>query len=203
MNTTGNNNESLAITQDYEQSSKYFRSYWTDIQDTTELAKKEMMNMVTALEKAGFTRTQAIQKIVDDHKDLKGFSRRTIYRELPDNQKRKYDFTNVKSNVPNDTFENEDDDAEEQEQQEQQKSSSLTTAYDEMKKTTETEEQTIDDLDKYEQELQEPIQVTQFNFRTMLSIKDQEIPVIVTVYPDKKTGYVEVDEKLARKLRKF
>lgn len=196
-----NNNIELAIPQDYEQSSKYFRSYWTDIQDTAELAKKEMVNMVTALEKAGFTRTQAIQKIVDDHKDLKGFSRRTIYRELPDNQKRKYDFTNVKSNVPNDTFENDED----VEQQEEEKKPLLTTAYDEMKKTTETteEEQTIDDLDKYEQELQEPIQVSQFNFRTMLSIKDQEIPVIVTVYPDKKTGYVEVDEKLARKLTKF
>ncbi len=58
-----------------------------------------------------------------------------------------------------------------------------------------------DDLDKYEQELQKPIQVNQsFQFRTMLSLKDQEIPVIITVYPNRKTGSVEVDEKLARKL---
>jgi hypothetical protein len=31
----------------------------------------------------------------------------TIYRQLPDKLKRKYDFTNVKSNVLNETFENE------------------------------------------------------------------------------------------------
>ena len=77
--------------------------------------------MVTALEKAGFTRTQAIQKIVDDHKDLKGFSRMTIYRQIPDSQKRKYNFTNVKSNVSNDTFENKVPVLEEEEEEQQER----------------------------------------------------------------------------------
>jgi hypothetical protein len=52
----------------------------------------------------GIAELKQFKKIVEDHKDLKGFSRKTIYRQLPDNQKRKYDFTNVKSNVSNDTF---------------------------------------------------------------------------------------------------
>lgn len=192
--STMSNNESLAIPQDYEQSSKYFRSYWTDIQDTAELAKKEMVNMVTALEKAGFTRTQAIQKIVDDHKDLNGFSRRTIYRQLPDNQKREYNFTIVKPNVPNDTLENETVIVEEEPISELEKF---------RQEKGEQKEQIYDDVETYEGNVPEPIINQSYQFRTMLSIKDQEIPVIVTVYPDKKTGYVEVDEKLARKLTKF
>ena len=200
-----NNTNELTIPQDYEQSSKYFRHYWNDIQETEDLAKKEVVNMIVALEKAGYKREESIQKIIEDHKDLKGFARATIYRALPDNMKdanrgkpkKELVQPNISNEIlvqPNNNDNNDDD------------NHKLPTAYElsnNTDSTTATEAENIDDLDKYEQELQEPIQITQFNFRTMLSIKDQEIPVIVTVYPDKKTGYVEVDEKLARKLKKF
>jgi hypothetical protein len=195
------NNTELTVPQDYEQSSKYFRHYWSDIQETADLAKKEMINMVTALEKAGFTRTQAIQKIVDDHKDLNGFSRRTIYRGLPDNQKRKYDFTNVKSNVPDDTFENKNTETVLEEDNNNNERVQPISELEEFRQ--EKGKQIIDNVETYEDNVSEPIINQSFQFRTMLSIKDQEIPVIVTVYPNKKTGYVEVDEKLARKLKGF
>jgi hypothetical protein len=44
--------------------------------------KDEIVCMLKILEDEGYSRTKAIQKIVDDHIDLKGFSRRTIYRDF-------------------------------------------------------------------------------------------------------------------------
>jgi hypothetical protein len=66
--------------------------------------------MIQILESYGYTRTQAIEKIKSDHQHLKGFSRATIYRELPDNMKRKYESSNIimlpdNSDVSNETFE--------------------------------------------------------------------------------------------------
>ena len=66
--------------------------------------------MINILESNGYTRTKAIDKIVSDHKHLKGFSRMTIYRKLPDDMKRKYESNNIimlpdSSDVSNDTFE--------------------------------------------------------------------------------------------------
>jgi hypothetical protein len=43
--------------------------------------------MIKILQAEGFSRTRAVEKIVEDHKDLRGFSRRTIYNELPDEMK--------------------------------------------------------------------------------------------------------------------
>ena len=66
--------------------------------------------MVRILESNGYSRSKAIEKIILDHSHLKGFSRMTIYRKLPDEMKRKYfDTTNMlpnNSDVSNDTFEN-------------------------------------------------------------------------------------------------
>ena len=66
------------------------------------------------------------------------------------------------------------------------------------------------ELEKFRQEKGTPTITTfsssvypQFQFRTMLPMKDQDIPVIVTVYPDIQNGHVEVDEKLARELKRF
>lgn len=65
--------------------------------------------MIKILASNGYTRTQTIDKIISDHQHLKGFSRATIYRKLPDNMKRKYERSNIimlpdYSDVSNETF---------------------------------------------------------------------------------------------------
>ena len=62
---------------------------WAEYMNHEERVKYEVINLVKILEHDGMPRTQAIQKIIDDHKDLPGFSRRTIYRELPEDMKDK------------------------------------------------------------------------------------------------------------------
>ncbi|MGI9012604.1 MAG: hypothetical protein ACR2F1_15650 [Nitrososphaeraceae archaeon] len=71
----------------YHEASIRFREAWLEYLDKEGLVKYEIVNMVKILEVEGYNRTKAIQKIVDDHKDLRGFSRATIYRELPDEMK--------------------------------------------------------------------------------------------------------------------
>ena len=51
--------------------------------------------MIKILESNRYTRTQAIDKIILDHQHLKGFSRITIYRKLPNDMKRKYESSNI------------------------------------------------------------------------------------------------------------
>jgi len=86
MNT--NNNE-IVVSSKYNEASIRFREAWNEYQDKENLVKFEIVNMVTILEKGGMNRTQAIQKIIKDHNHLKGFSRASIYRELPEDMKDK------------------------------------------------------------------------------------------------------------------
>lgn len=98
----------------------------------------------------------------------------------------------------------------------QEHGSKVTTAYD-LKHNDDVEkkiDEAVDDVynsvDEYEQQVIEKPTVEepeeeleterQWQFKTTLAIKDQEIPVIVTVYPDRATGIVEVDEKAVRNL---
>jgi len=82
-----NNNEIVVSSERYQEASIKFRDAWLEYVDREALVKYEIINMVTILEQDGFTRTQAIKRIINDHKDLRGFSRATIYRELPDDMK--------------------------------------------------------------------------------------------------------------------
>jgi hypothetical protein len=59
--------------------------------------------MVMALKKAGYTQGDAINKIVEDHKDLKGFSQATLYRKLPKAMKRKYETLENNNMLPQDS----------------------------------------------------------------------------------------------------
>jgi hypothetical protein len=100
----------LPVPPEYQEASKRFSIIWNDYVDREEDAKSEFINMINILESREYTRTKAIGKIVSDHKHLKGFSRMTIYRSLPDDMKRKYESSNiimlpVNSDVSNDTFE--------------------------------------------------------------------------------------------------
>jgi hypothetical protein len=74
----------------------------------------------------------------------------------------------------------------------------LPTAYD--VKDAETVDD--DDDEKEEEELEERDQYS-FKFETILQIKDQGIPIIVTVYPSQRTGYAKLDEKQLTQLKKF
>ena len=103
------NKKDLPVPVEYQQSSQRFCIMWEELVDRGEKAGFEIVNMVRILESNGYNRTKAIEKIILDHSHLKGFSRMTIYRKLPDNMKHKYDdSTNMlpnNSDVSNDTFE--------------------------------------------------------------------------------------------------
>ncbi len=106
------NKRDLPVSAEYQQSSQRFCIMWDELVDRGEKAGFEIVNMIRVLESNGYSRTKAIEKIILDHSHLKGFSRMTIYRKLPDNMKRKYDdsTTNMlptNSEVSNDTFEQE------------------------------------------------------------------------------------------------
>jgi DNA topoisomerase IB len=106
-------NQNLPIHAEYLKSSEKFSIVWNDYVNREEEAKKEVMNMIKILESNGYSRTKAVAKIISDHQHLKGFSRATIYRELPDDMKRKYESSNIimlpdYSDVSNETFIDED-----------------------------------------------------------------------------------------------
>jgi hypothetical protein len=114
--TTITNNENLPIPAKYQEASKRFREVWLEYVDKEELVKFEIVNMVKILEAEGYSRTKAIEKIVEDHNDLRGFSRRTIYNRLPDEMKQSNslrelkppeyeDVTNIPLDVQNCTYE--------------------------------------------------------------------------------------------------
>ena len=83
------NNNKIIVSNRYNEASIKFRAAWLEYMDHEERVKYEVMNLVTILEKDGIPRMKAIQKIINDHKDLKGFSKATIYRELPEDMKNK------------------------------------------------------------------------------------------------------------------
>ena len=112
--TTPNNNNKkeleLVLPIQYLESSQRLKWILQDIDESEEQAKHEILYMLETLESYGYSRTRAIEQIENDHKHLKGFSRRTIYRALPDEIKNKY-ISGVKQlnnteNVSNDTFNN-------------------------------------------------------------------------------------------------
>jgi hypothetical protein len=101
--------EELSGPAEYREASFRFRMIWDEYLDIEKEAKDEIASMVRILEDEGYSRTKAIQKIIEDHKDLKGFSRATIYRELPNEMKNNYISSakqlSITGNVSNETFE--------------------------------------------------------------------------------------------------
>ena len=106
------NKRELPVSAEYQQSSQRFCIMWEELVDRGKKAGFEIVNMIRVLESNGYSRTKAIEKIILNHSHLKGFSRMTIYRKLPDNMNRKYDdstttMLTTNSEVSNDTFEQE------------------------------------------------------------------------------------------------
>ena len=111
--------------------------------------------MVKILEDEGYSRTKAIQKIIEDHKELKGFSRATIYRELPNDMKNNY-ISGAKqlSNTGNVSFE-----TFEKSQEKGENFVNITTSQYNTQDAQETEEKPsslVVDLPPPEPELQDP-----------------------------------------------
>jgi hypothetical protein len=101
--------EELPVPKEYQEASLNFRWIWNEYLDKEKEVKDEIILMVKILEDEGYSRTKTIQKIIEDHKDLRGFSRATIYRELPNDMKNNYisgakQLSNT-GNVSNETFE--------------------------------------------------------------------------------------------------
>jgi hypothetical protein len=77
-----NTNDDGAILS-YQEASTRFRIAYQLYREYRETVILETKAMFDALKVAGYTNKAAINKIAEDHKDLKGFSERTIYRNLP------------------------------------------------------------------------------------------------------------------------
>ena len=89
--------EELQGPTEYREASLNFRMIWLEYLDREKEAKDEIIFMFKILVDEGYSRTEAIQKIKDDHSDLKGFSKATIYRKLPDEMKQEYGLRELKS----------------------------------------------------------------------------------------------------------
>lgn len=210
-------NEIVVSSTKYQEASDKFRMLWTEYQEVEGEIKNQIITMVKTLEKDdGMTRTQALQKIADDHKDLKGFSTRTIYRQIPQDMKSKQvgrpiSDKLVQPNMSNDILvqPNNNDNKEYKglkdfrETKGVQETDTLemptTNERDEVEQTYDP--QFVDNLVKTNAQYEELI--TPFECRVFATVKGQEIPFIVKVDPYKRVvTSLEVDEKEAKKLNK-
>lgn len=76
-----NNNDNAMLS--YQEASTRFRIAYQHYREYRETVILETRTMFGALKLAGYTNKAAINKIAEDHIDLKGFSERSIYRNLP------------------------------------------------------------------------------------------------------------------------
>jgi hypothetical protein len=196
----------------YQEASIRFREVWLDYVDKEEQAKYEIVNMIKILEAEGFTRTRAIEKIVEDHNDLKGFSKRTIYREIPEEMKNKQ---LGRPNMSNDILVQPNNNNNYEQLIEQETTKTLPTAY-EVKDAESTIGEAVDDVygieDEVEEEpnennviydpsyvkgLEERIQELEktLTVEATWEGKDQDYPFIIKVdVPNKKVKSIELDK---------
>jgi hypothetical protein len=206
----------------YKESSLRFRIAWQDYIEKEQVVKYEIASMIQILEKDdGYSRMEAIKKVVNDHNDLPGFSQATIYRELPEEMKNKElgrpNLSHEKLGQTNNN-DNDIDYSYQEDEEEDQKTRTLPTAYDVKNAETEelrdlpeptdttTEEETfteepdttydkqfVDRLVKENAQL-----IEQFTFNYDLEVKDQVLPLKVTVYPEQKYGHVRLRKEKAK-----
>ena len=108
----------INIPDEYKEKSRQIEQLWEVFLETGENLDRVVIEMRTILIDVGMGATEAMNKIVQDHKHLKGFSRATLYRMLPAEEKRhkephdsKRQFSNenytpedTKPNVSNETY---------------------------------------------------------------------------------------------------
>jgi hypothetical protein len=78
----------------YQEVSHELTKEWTEtlakVDELEAHSDKYILEMLEVLKDAGYTRTAAVNKITKDHKHLRGFDRSTVYRHLPEEEKRRY-----------------------------------------------------------------------------------------------------------------
>ena len=218
----------ISSSNKYNEASQRFRDIWNEYQDQEDVVKVEISNMVTILEKEGLSRMKAIQKIINDHNDLKGFSKASIYRELPEDMKDKTlgrgkkplgqpNFSNEKLGRTNMESQTLKDFREQKGTKLQNKviehdGDTCHTNVPEYSSSTEVEADEgtliiydpkfVDNLIQVNAKYEELI--VPFESRIMATVKGQDIPFIVKVDPYKRVvTSLEVDEKEAKKLNRF
>lgn len=75
--------ENPDIPESYYDCSNILKSEWDEYDALDRLVKKEIEKMFEILRESGFTRHQAIEKILHDHKDQRDFHRRLITQNIP------------------------------------------------------------------------------------------------------------------------
>ena len=84
-----NNSSSKEIVSDaeYEIKSKEIARLWNLFSNTGQELDKIILEARTILDNSGYSRTEAMKKIAEDHKHLRGFSLPNLYRMLPKEDK--------------------------------------------------------------------------------------------------------------------
>ena len=230
-----NNNNEIVVSNRYSEAAIKFRMAWAEYMNHEERVKCEVVNLVKILENDGMTRTQAIQKIVNDHKDLEGFSQKTIYRKLPedmkqDNSRRELkslqeeavpnkpsqlshdrskginkitesqalkDFRDIKGTITQQsaaaiskTIEEEEEEEEEEVTYDSKFVNALIAENEQLKIENFRLKKDYQELETKYNEVIEPYQI-----KDSIIVNDQEIPLIITVDPFRRTITVEVDQK--------
>ena len=72
---------------EYEVKSKEIARLWNLFSNTGQELDKIILEARTILENSGYSRTEAMKKIAEDHKHLRGFSLPNLYRMLPKEDK--------------------------------------------------------------------------------------------------------------------
>lgn len=82
--------QTLNVPQEYIDKSKTLVKLYDDFVFTGESLDKLIIELRDILMDAGFSKTQAMMKISDDHRHLRKFSLKNIYQVLPKEQKQQY-----------------------------------------------------------------------------------------------------------------
>ena len=95
----------IEIPEEYKEKSRQIEMLWEVFLETGENLDRVVLETRNFLEELGFSRTDAMNKIAQDHKHLKGFSLKSLYRMLPAEEKRhKAPPTPKTDNCQNDNY---------------------------------------------------------------------------------------------------
>lgn len=81
------NKEDIQIPDEYKEKSRHIEQLWELFLETGENLDRIVLEMRTILIDAGMGATDAMKKIAHDHRHLKGFSLKSLYRMLPAEEK--------------------------------------------------------------------------------------------------------------------
>lgn len=199
-NNNNNNNEIVVSNSEkYQDASNKFRLAWTEYKGVEDKVKIEIIKMVEILEGEGYSRMNAVKKIIADHKDLKGFSKPTIYRHLPEDMKNKglgalEEFRKQRGTQQEPSEEdqllaripNEDDNERYQQLVEEEEEQPV--IYDDPRRMIRQLEEQIKDL------------IQPFTKNIVVELKDQYIPLIIRVDPVEKDLEWTLDTSELRRL---